>query len=203
MKRYPAYRDSGVEWLGEVPEHWKVSRIKDSVKEAKGGIWGDEPEIDDLNAVICVRVADFDRGRLTVDLSNPTFRSIAPSERNGRMLEYGDLLLEKSGGGENQLVGAVVLFEASEPAVCSNFVAKVTLKSTMYPSYWRYFHYAAYSVRLNLKSVKQTSGIQNLDQSAYFDEQAPFPPLPEQTAIAAFLDLETAKIDGLVAEQRR
>jgi type I restriction enzyme S subunit len=202
-RRYPSYRDSGVEWLGEVPEHWDIGRIKNSVKDSKNGVWGDEPIEDDLNAVVCVRVADFDRDGLRVNLTNRTLRSVSPSERQGRLLERGDLLLEKSGGGEFQLVGAVVLFDAPDVAVCSNFVAKVTLKPDMHPSFWCYMHSAAYSVRLNAKSVKQTSGIQNLDQAAYFDEQAPFPPLPEQTAIAAFLDQETAKIDALVAEQRR
>jgi type I restriction enzyme S subunit len=71
----------------------------------------------------------------------------------------------------------------------------------MVSSFWRYVHAAAYAVRLNTRSIKQTSGIQNLDASQYFDECAGFPPLPEQTQIAAFLDRETAKIDALVAEQ--
>tara|TARA_R110000868_G_scaffold119469_1_gene316499 strand:+ start:198343 stop:199281 length:939 start_codon:yes stop_codon:yes gene_type:complete len=64
-------------------------------------------------------------------------------------------------------------------------------------------HTAAYAVRLNTRSIKQTSGIQNLDQSQYLDERAPFPPPDEQAAIASFLDWETGKIDALVDEQRR
>ncbi|MEI4927209.1 restriction endonuclease subunit S, partial [Klebsiella pneumoniae] len=55
----------------------------------------------------------------------------------------------------------------------------------------------------NTKSIKQTSGIQNLDQQQYFDELAGFPPFNEQALIAEFLDRETAKIDALVGEQRR
>ena len=70
-------------------------------------------------------------------------------------------------------------------------------------SFWRYAHAAAYSARINTKSIKQTSGIQNLDSQQYLDERVGFPPLAEQTRIAAFLDRETAKIDGLVAEQQR
>ena len=70
-------------------------------------------------------------------------------------------------------------------------------------SYWRYLHCAAYSTRITIRSINQTSGIQNLDQQRYFDETAPFPPYAEQTAIAAFVDRETAKIDRLVAEQER
>ncbi len=200
--RYPAYKDSGVEWLGEVPEHWEVDRFKRSTVSAKNGVWGDEAK-QNANDIPCVRVADFDRQGLRVELDEPTIRNIADSDRVGRILVQGDLLLEKSGGGEGQPVGCVVLYDDPRPAVCSNFVARIQTAPCMSSSFWRYVHAAAYAVRLNTRSIKQTSGIQNLDASQYFDERAGFPSLDEQTQIAAFLDRETAKIDALVAEQRR
>ena len=200
--RYPEYKDSGVEWLGEVPVHWEIDRLKRSTISAKNGIWGDEAQ-QDANDIPCVRVADFDRQGLRVQLSEPTIRNVINKERVGRVLVQGDLLLEKSGGGEGQPVGCVVLYDDSLPAVCSNFVARVQTAPDMDSSFWRYVHAAAYAVRLNTRSIKQTSGIQNLDASQYFDESAGFPPQPEQTQIAAFLDRETAKIDALVAEQRQ
>jgi len=200
--RYPKYKDSGVEWLGEVPEHWSLDRIKFSTISCRNGIWGEEAQQDD-DDIPCVRVADFDRQRLRVELREPTIRNVTQSERMGRVLSRGDLLLEKSGGGELQPVGCVVLYDDARTAVCSNFVARVQVAWGMSSSFWRYFHAAAYSVRLNTCSIKQTSGIQNLDQQQYFDELAGFPPHDEQTLIAAFLDRETAKIDELVTEQRR
>jgi type I restriction enzyme S subunit len=46
---YPQYAPSGVEWLGEVPEHWKVDRLKWTTIGTFNGIWGDEPNgVDDL-----------------------------------------------------------------------------------------------------------------------------------------------------------
>jgi len=200
--RYPKYKASGVEWLGEVPEEWAVDRIKRSILSSKNGVWGNEPQQDESD-IPCVRVADFDRQRLRVELSEPTIRNVLQSERVGRVLCKGDLLLEKAGGGDLQPVGCVVLYDDERQAVCSNFVARVQIAPGMDASFWRYVHAAAYTVRLNTRSIKQTSGIQNLDGSQYFDERAPFPPLPEQTAIAEFLDRETGKIDELVAEQRR
>ena len=200
--RYPSYKDSGVEWLGAVPEHWRIDRIKRSTISSKNGVWGDEAKQDE-NDMPCVRVADFDRQALRVELDEPTLRNIVDSERVGRVLVRGDLLLEKSGGGEGQPVGCVVLYDDPRPAVCSNFVARVQTAPGMGSSFWRYVHAAAYAVRLNTRSIKQTSGIQNLDASQYFDERAGFPSIPEQTQIAAFLDRETAKIHALVAEQRR
>ena len=200
--RYLEYKDSGVAWLGDVPKHWEVDRLKRSTVSTKNGVWGDDAKQDAYD-MPCVRVADFDRKGLRVQLDEPTMRNIVDSERVGRVLVQGDLLLEKSGGGEGQPVGCVVLYDDPRQAVCSNFVARVQIAPGMESSFWRYVHAAAYAVRLNTRSIKQTSGIQNLDASQYFDERAGFPPLLEQTQIATFLDRETAKIDALVAEQRR
>ena len=195
-------KPSGIEWLGDVPAGWAVDRIKRSVLSSKNGVWGAEPQQDESD-IPCVRVADFDRQKLRVQLSEPTIRNVVESERVGRILCKGDLLLEKAGGGELQPVGCVILYDDDRPAVCSNFVARVQVAPGMNASFWRYVHAAAYAVRLNTRSIKQTSGIQNLDGSQYFDERAAFPPLPEQTAIAEFLDTELAKFDDLTAEAQR
>lgn len=200
--RYPEYKDSGGEWLGRVPAHWRVQRLKNSIVSCKNGIWGAEPNGDEGD-IECVRVADFDRTRLLVNAEVPTLRSVSETERDGRLLRRGDLLLEKSGGGEKQPVGQVVMYDRNLAAVCSNFVAKVELQPQMDSRFWTYQHAALYSAGVNVRSIKQTSGIQNLDQSAYFNEFGVFPPPNEQSAIAAFLDRETAKIDALIAEQEK
>ncbi|MBY4793919.1 restriction endonuclease subunit S [Burkholderia multivorans] len=202
LPTYRQYKDSGVEWLGTIPTHWHVDRFKASIISCRNGIWGSEAT-GDTNDIACVRVADFDRTTLAVKSEIPTVRNVSQSERAERLLTRGNLLLEKSGGGENQPVGQVVIYSLDIPAVCSNFVAKMELAPGMFPAYWNYVHAAAYSVRLNVGSINQTSGIQNLDQARYFDERAPFPPIDEQEVIAAFLDHETGKIDALIAEQEK
>ncbi|MCB0535797.1 MAG: restriction endonuclease subunit S, partial [Saprospiraceae bacterium] len=53
------------------------------------------------------------------------------------------------------------------------------------------------------RSIKQTTGIQNLDTSSYFKEIVCLPPLEEQQAIAAWLDERTARIDTLIAKKQR
>jgi type I restriction enzyme S subunit len=188
--------------LGEVPEHWEVARLKHSVEACKNGVWGAEP-LGDENDIACVRVADFDRVRLRAVLDNPTIRNVTDSERASRLLRCGDLLLEKSGGGEKQPVGCVVLYDEATPAVCSNFIARMQLQAGQNPSFWRYLHAALYALGLTRRCINQTSGIQNLDQGHYLDELVGYPPLPEQQAIATFLDRETARIDALIGEQQR
>lgn len=191
----PRLKASGVEWLGDVPAHWEVARLKWSSSGAVNGVWGNEP--DGENDLACVRVADFDRRNFGVNFDDPTLRAISRSQRAGRELRRGDLLLEKSGGGDKQPVGCVVLFDYDEPAVTSNFIARVSTTQGASPRFWVYVHAALYSGKLNYPAIKQTTGIQNLDSDAYFDTPAAFPPAPEQEAIASFLDRETAAIDRL------
>lgn len=200
MKPYPEYKDSDVEWLGKIPRHWEIARIKNSVKSAKNGVWGDDPTGGD-DDIRCVRVADFNRQQMTIHDDAVTLRSVPSKDRVGRVLQTGDLLLEKSGGGPNTPVGFVVLYDRDEPAVCSNFVARVELRAGQDSSYWKYLHSTTYASGLTQRSIKQATGIQNLDQSSYFDEAAPFPPCSEQRAIAAYLDRETAAIDAFIADQ--
>jgi type I restriction enzyme S subunit len=199
---YPAYKDSGVEWLGEIPAHWEVKRLKNTVLVCQNGMWGDEP-VNDGTDIVCVRVADFDRTKNRVVDTNLTFRSFSLSQLQGRILERGTLLLEKSGGGELQPVGVVVLYDLDILAVCSNFIARMPVARGYDPLFLCYLHSMLYSIRLNTRSIKQNTGIQNLDSYAYLCEQVSLPPLSEQRAIAAFLDRETERINALIAKKEQ
>ena len=198
---YPEYKDAGVEWLGEIPAHWKVNRLRATVKGCQNGVWGEEA--DDVDGIICVRVADFDRVQFRVSLDHPTLRSIDPSLAQSRQLRKRDLLIEKSGGGAKQPVGAVVMYDHGEPAVCSNFVARMPVADVCDPRYLTYLHAALYAARINTRSIKQSTGIQNLDGESYLNEPVGLANRREQRAIADFLDRETAKIDALVEKKKR
>jgi type I restriction enzyme S subunit len=200
FRPYPVYKPSGIEWLGDVPEYWNVDRLKWSTQGAINGTWGDEPN--GADDIVCVRVADFDRERFLVADAPPTMRAVDSGQRDNRLLRRGDLLIEKSGGGEKQLVGCVVLFDHDYSAVCSNFVARMPVSRGMHPRFWCYIHAALYASHLNYPSIKQTTGIQNLDTYAYLNERMGFPKCDEQRVISDFLDRETAKIDTLIAKKR-
>ena len=194
-------RQRPFEWPMPTPLHWRLERLKWSVEKLINGTWGEEPNgVDDVS---CVRVTDFDRVRFAVVDAPPTVRAIEERERSDRLLHHGDLLIEKSGGGSHQPVGCVVNFEHTFDAVCSNFIGRIVVAPGMFSRYCTYVHASLYSMRLNLPAIKQTTGIQNLDTEAYFNQRVPFPPLPEQRAIADYLDRETVRIDALIKAKER
>ena len=185
LKPYSSKKPSGVGWLGEVPSHWTLTRLRATVNGCINGVWGNEPSgRDDL---VCVRVADFDRERFRILLERKTMRAVIPNERARRLLKKGDLLLEKSGGGDLQPVGAVMLYEHDDLAVCSNFIARMPIASPHDSRYLAYLHSHLYALRLNVRSIKQTTGIQNLDSYSYLCERVALPSSNEQTAIARYL----------------
>ena len=180
---------------------WLRTRLKNLVDPVQTGVWGAEPTGDD-NDILCVRVADFDRQRLGLK-SVETVRSVPEGDRVSRLLQAGDILLEKSGGTEANPVGFTVMFDGGYPAVSSNFIGRVRMHDGQHPRFWLYSLAASYLTRRTQKCVRQTTGIQNLDQGAFFNEVFAVPPLGEQRAIADHLDRETARIDTLIEEQQR
>ena len=201
FRPYPEYKDSGVEWLGKIPAHWTLDRLRSTITNCQNGIWGDEP--DGINDIPCIRVADFDRLTFCVDKNVPTLRRISPKDTATRIVRSGDLLLEKSGGGDKQPVGAVVQYDYDIVAVCSNFIARMSVAGGFSARFLSYLHAALYAARINVRSIKQNTGIQNLDSSSYLREVVAFPGIGEQRIIARFLNRETAKIDSLIEKKER
>jgi len=79
-KRYEKYKDSGIEWIGEIPEHWEIGRLKLSVQRLKNGIWGEDSK-EDENDISCVRVADFNRDNFEVNNKEFTIRNLDKKSR--------------------------------------------------------------------------------------------------------------------------
>lgn len=188
------------------PAAWRPRRLKHTVESVVGGIWGAELN-EGEEATSCARVADFDYavGRLRPFI--PTARSISHAERQARLLRVGDLLLEKSGGGDQQPVGRVVAVEATPklPAVCSNFISRLRPKPPYDPHYLQLLHRALYFSGITRLSVKQTTGIQNLDVSHYLSRTVAIPPLDEQRRLTTEMTKEVdaeRRVVSRIADER-
>lgn len=174
-------------------------RLKDAVEGCSNGIWGGEPQGGEDDTPV-IRVADFDRLKRKT-LPHQTIRSVPFDQRTSRELLPGDLLIEKSGGGELQPVGMVVEFDGHAGAVCSNFVARMRPREFAHGRFLVFLHAHLYDRSVTRRSIKQSTGIQNLDSAAYLAERIFLPPFDEQIAIALYLDAETSRIDGLISDK--
>lgn len=189
-------------WLSGIPSHWNVVRLKTIVKGGTNGVWGSEPK-NNKNDIVCVRVADIDEWQYGISQSDLTRRNISDTDQSGRLLKYGDLIIEKSGGGEISPVGRVVIFNLDEKAVTSNFMARLNVVGDINKEYLYYYFRFLYHRRLNHPAIKATTGIQNLDLYAYLQNPIPVPTPKEQTEIVDFINHTSGEITRFIQTKQR
>ena len=184
--RYPKYKDSGVEWLGEVPEHWKISRLSDVCKFCSGK--AHEQFIDEEGEFICVN-SRF----VSTEGESKKFCSVnfSPAKKNDILMVMSDL--------PNGRALAKAFFVSDEKSYAVNQRVCILTADKDSPRYLFYLLNRNPLFLLHDDGVNQT----HLSNAVFTKFPTHLPPLPEQTRIAAFLGRETAKIDGLVAEQQR
>lgn len=169
-------------------------RIKSVISNVTSGVWGDDPQNNDDDTV-CVRVADFDENNYGISNQNLTIRNISSTDRRKRLLNEGDLLIEKSGGGDNSPVGRVVIYNLNMPALCSNFISKIKLRKGTNNEYVYHLFAWLYSERQNIQAINATTGIQNIDLHKYFQCKVPIPDFSKQLEISSRISNELYRID--------
>ena len=185
-------KDSGVEWIGEIPKHWKRVTNKRLFSEYFGGSWGEDPRENQTdNLVKVIRVTEFDFPNLVVTNDIPTTRSLKIQPDSKKLVKRNDLILEKSGGGKKTPVGRVVLVE-NEPDILtinSNFTNLCRPNINLVtPRYLVYLLFSSYVQGQTIRNIKQTIGIQNLDLDGFMSEITFIPNLEEQIHTTRYLD---------------
>lgn len=126
-----------------------------------------------------------------LDLEDVAVLEVESRQLAKRRLQAGDLILEKSGGGPKQAVGRIVYFDKKDGVYSfSNFtsVLRVTDPSTISPLYLHRYLFWQYMAGVTEPMQRRSTGIRNLDMTAYMAIPIQYPPLPEQRRIVAILD---------------
>ena len=197
-------KNSGIEWIGEIPDGWEVSRVKNFLSERTGGAWGDEKK-NNANDIICLRIADFDYSRFKFNNSTElTIRNYNTDIIEKLLLKKDDILVEKSGGGDKTPVGRAVIFENSYKALFANFMDRLRVRNNISALFFLYVWTTYYDNKYMLPYVKQTTGIQNLDITSILSGVFfPLPPKSTQQRIASYLDKKCSKIEETIQNQQQ
>ncbi|CAH1748287.1 Type I restriction-modification system, specificity subunit S [Thauera humireducens] len=198
--RYPEYKDSGVEWLGDVPGHWEVKALKNVISRIESGVSVnaiDTPAAEGEIGVLktsCVYRGWFD----------PAENKAVVPEEYGRVacpVTAGTLIVSRMNTPD--LVGAAGMVRESHPGLFLPdrlWQVHFAAAHAAFIHYWT--HSPLYRAQVQQVCAGASSSMQNLAQDQFRAFTLALPPVREQTAIAVFLDRETAKIDALVAEQK-
>jgi len=191
--KYPAYKDSGVEWLGSVPSHWDVKPVKHLVS------CNDEVLPENTISSVELRyieISDVTEIEGVRNVQNLVFGE-APS-RARRKVHEGDIIVSTV----RTYLKAIAQIDARlADAIVSTGFAVLRPTDDIDSSFLAYFARSPYFLET---IVAYSVGVSYpaINASDILDIKLPFPPLAEQRAIAAFLDAATARIDALVAKQQ-
>ncbi|ESS73586.1 type I site-specific deoxyribonuclease HsdS [Methyloglobulus morosus KoM1] len=179
--RYPSYKDSGVEWLGEVPEHWELKRLKRNLRLLT-------EKTDRRGSPVALENIESWSGRFIQ--TETTF------EGEGIAFERRDILFGKL----RPYLAKAYLAESAGEAIGDFHVMRPTKGTDS-----RFSQYQMLNREFIAIVDSSTFGAKMPRVSWDFLSNIVLttPPISEQQTIAAFLDRETAKIDALIAEQQR
>ena len=190
MKRYDSYKDSGVKWLGEIPSHWEVKRLRAALSERK----------ERFNSAESLMILSLikDKGIIPYDEKGEVGNKSKDDHTQYKVARKGDLVINSM----NVIIGSLGITPYDGYISPAYYAFKPN--NNIFLSYYNYI--------LSLRKVQQSircfsKGIMEirLKISAYdfLSMPFPFPTIKEQEAIANFLDSATSKIDEVIAQQQK
>ncbi len=201
LKPYPAYRDSGVEWLGEVPEHWEVARLKTHLVRNDPGAWG--TDFADDGTIVLRSTEQTIEGGWRV--KNPARRQLSQAEKKATLLHAGDLVVTKSSGSPAHIGKTSLVTAQIEGMECgfSNFMQRLRPDSNTAPRFmWAFLNNRAGRDQLVCYSTT-TTGLGNLNGAILGSLWMAFPPPPEQSAVVRFLGHVNRRIRRCIRSKQK
>jgi type I restriction enzyme S subunit len=194
MNRYSSYKDSGVEWVGACPSHWKRTKLKHYTNYLNGYAFKSDGYVDD--GIPVIRIGDV---KPVMDLS--TSKKVPYGlleELSTYEIKYGDILIALTGA----TIGKSATYIENIPSLLNQRVGlvrnSVGLERVMIKYYFSLHQFREY-VRLECDGGAQ----ENIGTSELGEFPVVLPPLTEQQQIVAFLDHKTEKIDNLISHKQK
>ena len=203
--RYPKYKDSNVEWLGAVPEHWRLSRLKHVAAAIPfpivDGPFGTQLKAEDYreSGIPLVRISNLS---YTGCFSEEDLVFIDPAkaaEVSRSALRNGDVIVGKTGA----TIGKCALFELRDGGIVASSCLKISPDEEQLVSKFLLFTIVSDGFQKTLINESGGSTRDTINITPFSNLPIAVPAVSEQLKIVNFLNRETAKIDALVVEQQR
>jgi len=194
-------RASGIQWLGDVPEHWSTKKLFYLLSEPpKNGI---SPEITTEGTTPTFSIAAVRDGKVNIH-DHLKFTSLSSEDAAAYLVHQDDVLVLR-GSGSKELVGSAGIVIVPPPLGCiyPDILIRIRPASTVLPWYLVALLNSDY-VRPQIVIAAQTAaGIWKISGGALREIDLPCPPLSEQELIEQFVQERTVELDALTAEAER
>ena len=190
-------KDSGIEWIGQIPQHWEIEKLKKMVKMPLQ--YGANESGEDYNPKYprYIRITDIkiennllkDDGKL----------SLSPEKAKDYLLSNNDILFARSGA----TVGKTFLYkEEYGKSAFAGYLIRASFKDNVVPKYV-YYYTLSYSYEEWKRRIFVQATIQNIGANKYNQLEIPYCSLSEQKLIAEFLDKKCSEIDKTIADKEK
>ena len=186
-------RDSGIDWIGEIPEHWKVTVLRRFATIILGKMLQPNAKSDDdtLEQYICAKDVHFEG----IDFSDLKKMYFDKNEKETYQVQKGDMLVVEGGAGA---AGSCVLKTDLPDTYIQNSIMIVRPKQGIDIRYIQYFEFSLVK-KGYVDFVCNKATIPHFTKDKLSSMPIPLPPLSEQQTIASYLDTKCAEIDALIA----
>jgi len=189
MKAYPKYKDSGIEWIGEMPAQWRVQLLGSTSTLTVP--MRDKPRVFD-GEIPWVRIEDFNGKYISDSKSEQRVSSDIVKEMNLKVYPLGTVLCSCS-----CTMGATAI--VARPLVSNQTFIGI---SPLIPLFSDYLYYLMQAASDWLTSLASGSIQQYLSRNLFSRLRIPLPEMSEQQSIATYLDRKTKQIDGLIDKKQ-
>ncbi len=200
LPAYPRTKPSGVEWLGYVPEHWEVKRLKTSATCWVSNVDKVSAE-DELPVRLCNYTDVYYHDHITSDME--LMETTATADEIRRFgLRVGDVVITKDSEEWSDIAVPALVKKTAPDLVCGYHLA--IIRSRPKALFGDYLLRAFQSCAVNQQFQVAASGVTRygLPKASIGDAWIPLPEVAEQRAIAAFLDREAERVDQLMEKKR-
>ncbi|MFN6274542.1 MAG: restriction endonuclease subunit S [Microcystis sp.] len=198
---YPTYKDSGVEWLGAIPEHWKVKKLKYLAKINLSNVDKKSNENEDT-VKLCNYVDVYYNDYITKEIDF-LIATASHEQKQKFALKKGDVLLTKDSETWDDIAVPACVANDLDNVICGYHLAHI--RPYQDRAIGEYIFRSISSTRLKEQFWVAANGVTRfgISKSSISDALLLEPPVSEQQKIAEFLDQETGKIDKLITKKER
>ena len=192
MKQYDLYKDSGIEWIGKIPSHWEVKKIKYSFHIYAGATPKTEKKEYWDGDIEWITPADYKTIDKFVSKGQRTITEVGYNSCNTQLVPEGSLIFSKRAP-----IGTVAI--SANPLCTNQGCLSCVPKDTN-----TLFNYYCASIATDYFDLLGSGAtFKEISAASFANVKFPCPPFSEQKAIASFLDIQTARIDSIIASREK
>jgi type I restriction enzyme S subunit len=195
MNKYDTYKDSGIEWIGEIPSHWEVKKVNYCFEQIGSGTTptAGKPEYYENGQFNWLQTGDLNDADISETSKKITQKAL--NDYSTLRFYQKDSLVIAMYGATIGKTGLLNIETTTNQACC--VLSKPKGINHRFAFYWLNY------VKPHVISLSYGGGQPNINQEQIRSLKIQCPTLEEQTAIAAYLDRKTAEIDELIADKKR